>query len=562
MTDAVPDPHLHLICLMVEEPFDGIPDMDEAGAMLDLATSVVPDAVARTVRQAEDVWCGMWRFVASACGTGDYPGSDQDVAVEVVDDVMALSTFDMSSFSDDAPSGTNGELYSERSTWPESAVAAASMLGDEDEIAYAIDHAVMMLCCAGVVLMPMTSAQLDCMREGALSDIADRMAINADASAAMGTTIESTPSDHRNVAVEHLVRNHGRRNPELDAARMDDIAAAMSIDLDVPTGGLAVMAEVHKAADPTSWDEIRRRCIDETSVLQAAWLFIAIDAPNVVSIDLSDPVGIIMSAAAFTSACDAMLRTDPMHTAHAHPSAQMIAGRWGARAPAEASIPGTARDHLRALVRRAVAWDALVHDGRELSDLSYVVEASLETLCLDADRRADEGTDWIHYGIASIVGRYAAEVHSKHDLAWLDVVQSTGLTGQMAVSQDPVSSDRIADVMSRGRAVHSGRVRLTHAVVHCVDPLKDRQTLERIRTVVPGCLDARPGRGAYDRVAPLDGRHVSVEDAVVLAETLMAACGTHGCYVVGDMDGKPFVALAGHEGEDDAYVGASPLTKH
>jgi hypothetical protein len=562
MTDAAPDPHLHLIGLMIAEPVESIPDNEDAEAMLEVACSAVTDPVAGTVRQAGDVWCGMWRFVVAACGSGDYPGSDQDVAVEVVDDVMALSVFDMAAFSDDAPSGTNGELYAERSTWPESAIAAAAMLDDEDDVAYAIDHAIMMLSCAGVILTPMTSSQLDCMREGALSDIADRLSINAEVSAAIGSAVDSTPADHRNVAVEHLVRSHGRRNPELDETRLDDIAAALSIDLDVPTGGLAVMAEVHKAADPTSWDEIRRRRIDETSVLQAAWLFLAIDAPNVVSVDLSDPVGMIVSAAAFTSACDAMLRADPMQTAHAHPSAQMIAGTWGARAPAEASVPGAARDHLRALVRRAVAWDALVHDGRELSDLSYVVEACMETICLDADRRADSGTDWLHYGIASIVGRYASEVHSRHDLAWLDVVESTGLTGHMAVSQDPASSDRIFDVMSRGRAVHSGRVRLTHAVVHCVDPLRDRHTLDRIRSVVPGCDGMQPGRGAYDRVTALDGRDMSVDDAVALADALMTACGTHGCYVVGDMEGRPFVALAGHEGEDDAYVGTAPLTRH
>jgi hypothetical protein len=562
MPDVPTDPQEHLVELLIPGMVGLVRTPAEAASMLTECLAAVPDEIARTVQEADDIWCGLWRFAATADIQGDVPGRDEDLAMEVVEDVVSLSAFEMSAFSDSAPSGHGQGSYCERSSWSATAESAAEAMADPDDIAYAIDHSIVMLSCAGMIMPPVTAHHVEAMREGSLREIGERMQYNAEAEEVIGMAVEMDVSDFRNIAVEHLMRGHGRRDPKADAVRIYDIATALSVDLEIPRSGLSLMAEIHATSDPVTWDEIARRGMSKSTVLQAAWLFLAIDAPNVEDVDATTPIGAVMTATAFTTACAALLRTDPMEMPQHHPSASMIASKWGAGAPSECSRPGIARDNLRALVRRHAAWDALTNDTRELSDLAYVVEAAMETLCLDSERRADERTDWMHYGIPLIVRRYAAEVHEVVDLAWMDVVQDSGLRGLMARSHDPLSKDTIEDLIETGRPVHHGRATITHAVVHCVDPMEDARTSSRIRAAVPWAGSVMPGRTAYERVVELDGRRVGVDDAVALADALMTACGVHGCWVTGIMDGKPFVALAGYGDGDDAYVGRSGGTRH
>lgn len=562
MHEVPTDPQELLIELLIPGMVGIVRTPAEAATMLVEGLSAVPDDVAHTVQQADDIWCGLWRFAATADMQDDVPGQEEDLALEVIEDIMSLSRFDLTEFSDAVPSGYGHGSYCERSSWSGTAESAAETMADPDDITYAIDHSIVMLSCAGMVVPPVTEHHVHAMREGALREIGERLQYNAEAEEAIGMDLELDVSDFRNIAVEHLMRAHGRRSAELDSARIGDIATALSIDLDIPTSGLALMAEIHATSDPVTWDEIRRRGILKDTVLQAAWLFLAIDAPNVEDVDASTPIGAVMTATAFTTACAALLKTDPMEMPHHHPSASMIASRWGPAGPSESSRPGIARDNLRALVRRHAAWDALVHDTRELNDLAYVVEASMETLCLDSERRADDQTDWMHYGIPLVVRRYAAESDTTMDLAWKDVVMDSGLRGMMAKSHDPLSKDTVEDLIQTGRPVHQGKAILTHAVIHCVDPMQDVRTSSQIRRIVPGATSILPGRTAYERVVELDRRSMGVDDAVALADALMSECGVHGCWVTGTMDGKPFVALAGYGDGDDAYVGRGGGTRH
>jgi hypothetical protein len=561
MTDTATDRQEQLIELLIPTSRGSVRAPSDAASMLVECLAAVPDDVARSVQQAGEIWCGVWRFAATASMRED-EDADEDIALETVDDVVSLSAFDMSYFSSSPPSGHGHGAYADASSWSAMSESAAGAMADPDDIAYAVDHAIAMLSFSGMIVPPDESWQVDVMREGALRDIVDRLRLNAEAEAAIGAEVVTEVSDFRNVAVEHLVRTHGRRNADIDAVRIEDIATCLSIDLSIPTSGISLMAEIHAVSDPSSWNEIVRRGIDKDTVLQAAWLFLAIDAPNMDGVDVSSPIGAVMTAAAFTTACSALLRSDPMEVPSYHPSSTMIAGRWGAAAPKVASRPGTARDNLRALVRMHVAWDALVNDARELSDLPYVVEAALETICLDAEGRADATPDWMNYGIPLVVRRYASEVHNKTDLAWDDVVQETGLVGRMARSVDPVSYEAIEDLVTHGRPVHAGFVVLDRAIVHCVDPMQDARTAERIRTVLPLSKGIAPGRAAYERVVDLSSMKSKVDDAVSLADSLMTACDVHGCWVVGTMDGRPFVAMAGHGDGNDAFVARDVATRH
>lgn len=561
MTETATDRQEGLIELLIPTKAGSVRTASDAARMLVECLAAVPDDVARNVQRADGIWCGLWRFAVTASMRED-EDADEDIALEVVDDVVSLSSFDMGFFSGDAPSGHGHGAYADASSWSAMAESAAGAMADPDDVAYAVDHAIAMLSFSGMIVPPEEPWQLDVMREGALRDIVDRLRLNAEAESAIGTEVVTEVSDFRNVAIEHLVRTHGRRNPDLDAVRIEDIATCLSIDLSIPTDGISLMAEIHAVSDPSSWNEIGRRGIDKDTVLQAAWLFLAIDAPNMDGVDVSTPIGAVMTAAAFTTACSALLRSDPVEVPSYHPSAAMIAGRWGAAAPKTASRPGTARDNLRALVRMHVAWDALVNDARELSDLPYVVEAALETICLDAESRADDTPDWMNYGIPLVVRRYASEVHNKTDLAWDDVVQETGLVGSMARSVDPVSYEAIEDLVVHGRPVHTGSVVLDLAIVHCVDPMQDARTAERIRSVLPLSKGIVPGRSAFERVVDLASLRMKVDDAVSLADTLMTACDVHGCWVVGTMEGRPFVAMAGHGDGDDAFVAKEVATRH
>jgi hypothetical protein len=555
------DPHAHLISLIVPGCEGSIPSTKETAERFVDVVRTLPEDVARVMCEASDIWCGLWRFAVSAANPDSDPLGDDELANAVVDDVLSTSMFDMTGFSQAEPSGMERTHYA-TCAWDEDQASIPSVLGDADEVAYAIDHSIAMLSIAGMIVMPKTAWELRRMRLDVVRHVHERSGYDQEIASEEGLDFEIGDVEIRNMAIERLMRSDGLRDETADLARIGEISQALGLDLDGWKGWLGTMADIHEACDPETWSEMRRRKVSIESVHRAAQLFLSIDRSNIHDFGSEGPIRERMAAAAYTSACAAILRSDPMETMQHHPSATLVASGWGAKAAAAGNKDGIVRNHLTALVHRHAAWNALTHSTRDLGDLPYLVSAVLETLCRDVDGRADAETHWLHYGIPAIVARYSQGPADKNDLAWIDFVMDAGIEGSMARNQDPTSTEAIMEMSKNGKEVRAGQVLLSKAVVHCVDPDRDADTLQGVRSVLDGSKGIAPGRAAFDRMVDLDGAKMTVPEAASLAEELMEACEVHGCYVVGTMDGRPFAAMAAAGTQTRSCVGADGGTRH